>query len=178
MNLWAIRHTKTEVQEGICYGQSDVGLAETSIYDLEKAVASFNNQKFDIIYSSPLIRCAILAQHIAQGQEIIYDSRLKELNFGQWELIAWNDIFNTPYGKHWMDNYIETPCPDGESYMQLFFRIQDFYNEILLKHTQDNVLLVTHSGCIIAFHSLLLKITPEVAFKFHRPDFGQIIKLL
>jgi alpha-ribazole phosphatase len=40
-------------------------------------------------YSSPLVRCKILASYLQSSD---FDSRLVEMNFGDWELQKWDDI--------------------------------------------------------------------------------------
>ena len=123
MELTLIRHTKTDVPPGICYGQSNVGLADSFEDEYILLKEKIKGRKFDKVYSSPLKRCSILAGKLFPDKEIIYDNRLMELNFGDWEIKPWEDIENSPEGKAWFKNYLELPCPGGESY-------QDMKNQI------------------------------------------------
>ena len=99
MNITLIRHTEVSIEKGICYGQSDIELANS--FEKEKIVIQ-NKLKpdvFDITYSSPLKRCKKLAKALFADKEIVYDNRLMELNFGDWEGKHWDDISKTPQAK-------------------------------------------------------------------------------
>ena len=119
MQLIVQRHTRVDVSTSICYGQTDVGLASSFDDELETIKTNLNGYSFNKIYSSPLKRCRILAENLNVSTHIEFDDRLKELNFGDWEMKSWNAIFDTRYGKEWMNNYTEMPCPKGESYIDL-----------------------------------------------------------
>ena len=99
MNLFAIRHTSVAVEPGICYGQTDVPVADSFIVEKEKLAAQLYNVEFDKIYSSPLSRCKLLAENLFQKEQIVFDERLKELNFGDWELKTWDAIYSDSKGK-------------------------------------------------------------------------------
>ncbi|RLD66548.1 MAG: alpha-ribazole phosphatase [Bacteroidetes bacterium] len=174
MNITLIRHTKVAVKKGICYGQSDVGLANS--FEEEKAVIK-NKVKlddFDIVYSSPLKRCKILAGALFSNKEIIYDNRLMELNFGDWEGKHWDDISKTSQAKAFFKEYVKTTCPGGESYRDLINRISRFYQEIKSKHASKQVAIVCHGGSIRAFISVIEGISPQQAFE-QKIDYGQVI---
>ena len=64
MKIYAIRHTSVNVQPGICYGQTDVGVA-TSFDDEQRRVTQELEQvSFDTVWSSPLLRCRTLAESV------------------------------------------------------------------------------------------------------------------
>jgi len=91
MKLWLIRHTNVNVAPGICYGQTDVDVAETFENEAQVIKKQIENIEFDKVYSSPLIRCKKLAEYLF-NTNIKYDTRLRELNFGEWEMQAWDKI--------------------------------------------------------------------------------------
>jgi len=173
MNLFAIRHTSVAVQPGICYGQSDVLPADTfhsEKKELEKHLAGI---RFDKVFSSPLSRCKILAENIFGQQEIIYDDRLKELNFGDWELKAWEEIYHSPEGKTWMENYQVLPTLNGESYPEMIQRITGF-NEMLVSEKCENIVVVTHAGVIRILKSIIEKVPVEALFETFKPEYGSV----
>src|ERR1700752_143379 len=91
MEVYLIRHTTPQIEKGICYGQSDIPLADT--FNTEsKELLDYLSISFDAVFSSPLGRCTQLARLINCEQEIIYDDRLKDMNFGNWEMTKWNEI--------------------------------------------------------------------------------------
>jgi alpha-ribazole phosphatase len=176
MLLYALRHTKVDVPTGICYGQTDVNLASTFEGELTNIKDSIEGLIFDYVYSSPLIRCRLLAENLRLPNNIVFEENLKELNFGNWETQSWEAIFATKDGKHWMDNYLTAQCPNGESYYQLLQRIELFLQYNKRKHPNATVLWVTHSGVIVALYKLLLKKKPEEIFKNYMPSYGELVK--
>lgn len=64
--LYLVRHTSVAIGKGICYGQTDVDVAE----DFERVSGLIKEKlsglNFDRIYSSPLKRCYRLAKVLAQ----------------------------------------------------------------------------------------------------------------
>jgi alpha-ribazole phosphatase len=147
MNLYFIRHTRVNLPEGICYGNTDIDVAKTFEQDYRDVLEKLKNITFDKVYSSPLKRCTILAEKISK-KTIILDDRLKEMNFGDWELKKWDSITDT-YARQWMDNFVHLPCPNGESYTDLYNRTVSFINDIQ-KKSANNIAIVTHGGVIRA----------------------------
>ena len=57
MEVCLIRHTKTAVIPGTCYGNSDVDVADSFLEEAGKVRESLKGERFDAVYSSPLQRC-------------------------------------------------------------------------------------------------------------------------
>jgi alpha-ribazole phosphatase len=176
MNLYLIRHTKVDVQSGICYGQADVGVTATFQSEKEKVKSEISELSFDAIFCSPLKRCKVLAESIIQKEDIVFDERLKELNFGDWELKPWDEIYNSSKGKLWMDNYQTLPTLNGESYPEMVNRISEFYTELLSKKYK-NVAIFAHAGVIRIFKSLLEKKSIDELFSTFKPEYGSVTVL-
>jgi alpha-ribazole phosphatase len=169
--IYLVRHTKVDVPQGVCYGTTDVKLAPAFQDEFATVKGKLQGKKFKKIYSSPLSRCTKLAEFIAPKQ-FIEDSRLSELHFGEWEMKLWDDVFQSTYGKEWMDNYQTLPCPGGESYPDLFKRVSDFIREL----KGDDLLIITHSGVIRVFLCVFKNISLQEAFNF-QVDFGEVIEI-
>jgi alpha-ribazole phosphatase len=162
MEIILIRHTTPDVEKGICYGQADVRVKETFLQEAD-AVLPLLPPDVSTIYTSPLSRCVRLAEHLGRSRKlpVVRDDRLKELNFGPWELQPWDSIDPSSL-KPWMDNYVDTACPGGESYRQLADRANSFLADIR-RAPHAKVLVVTHHGVIKAMSACLLNITLEKA---------------
>jgi alpha-ribazole phosphatase len=147
MEVYLIRHTTPAIEKGICYGQTDVPLANSFPSEAQK-VLSMLPTEIEKIYTSPLERCRDLANYLglAMGVPIKTDYRLMELDFGDWELKKWNQINEEDLNK-WMANFETVPCPNGESYTDLLHRINDFL-ESLYATSASRVAIVTHGGVI------------------------------
>jgi alpha-ribazole phosphatase len=171
--LTLIRHTTVDVPPGMIYGHIDVPLNNSFNDEAEKIVAHTNNRTFDVVYSSPLSRCMRLAQKISP--EVIPDTRLMELNFGNWEGKFWNDIDQTPEAQAWFADYVNTPTPNGESYAQMIQRCKAFIENIKVSKHQ-NICIVSHGGTIRTMKSIIENTTPREAFDM-KIGYGEIIQL-
>jgi alpha-ribazole phosphatase len=173
MTLNIIRHTAVGLPPGICYGFSDVALADTWEADILKVTQSIKITSNAVVYSSPLLRCKLLAQ--ALSSKIIIDDRLKELNFGDLELQPWDNL-RGPEAEAWMNDYLNLRCPGGESYPELCERVSSFLTD-LRANQHENVIIVTHAGVIRAMLVMLRNITPQESFSTH-VEYGEIIRLI
>ncbi len=147
MNVYLIRHTTIDVPSGICYGQTDVPLKNTFEEEAEKVKQRLSDINFDAIYCSPLSRCRRLA-HYCGYSEAILDARLKELNFGDWEMGKWHELDMTIWDSDW----VNIPTPNGEAFIQLYDRLAFFFEELKTKG-HNEVAVFTHGGIIGAAKS-------------------------
>jgi alpha-ribazole phosphatase len=160
VDIYLIRHTKTDTKKGLCYGQTDVNLAESFLDDARKILKKLPPQK--IIFSSPLSRCTQLANLI--GDNVILDSRLLEVNFGDWENMPFSEIESESL-KHWTENFVTLAPPNGESFTDLCQRVENFWLD-LIQLENECVFIVTHAGVIRALLAVILKLPPQNAFQF------------
>ena len=173
MIITAIRHTSVDVSSGICYGITDVPLAATFKEETAQIQVELGNRQFDQIYSSPLKRCTQLASRLFPEKIIFLVDRLKELDFGDWEMQEWNTIFNSPEGKVWFEDYTRASCPNGESFAYLVTRVKSFLDE-LKAYENEPIAIFTHAGVIRALMCLLQQKTAEEAFNTPL-KYGQIV---
>ena len=174
MKLTLIRHIKTIAPEGMCYGQTDVVLPQGYEAIHAQLAEQLKDNAFDVIMASPLQRCALLAKAIADDRPVIYDDRLKELNFGDWEETMWSEIEKLPESKRFFDDYIHVAPPNGESFRELMLRITAFFDELTRDYADKEVLIVTHGGPIRVFNALILGIEIKKIFDF-KVDYAEIL---
>lgn len=176
MKLTLIRHIKTSAPEGMCYGQTDVALPQGYETIHVQLAEQLKNEEFDVLYASPLQRCTLLANTIAGGRPVIFDERLKELNFGDWENQLWKDLEILPEAAVFFNDYVHVPPPGGESFQQMTDRIAQFMAELKTKHPRHNVLIVAHGGPIRIIHGLAEGLPITDYFKREVP-YGHISQL-
>ncbi|WP_136481865.1 alpha-ribazole phosphatase [Cognatitamlana onchidii] len=173
MDLYLIRHTTPNIEKGICYGQTDLDLVENYLEEFKLVHESLTiNDEFQV-YSSPLKRCMMLANSF--GKTVITDERLKELNFGSWEMTLWDKIPEhelTP----WMNDFVNIKVPSGESYLDLAERVQQFFNQIHKTHHDATCIIITHAGPMRALLANLLNLSLEDSFKI-KIDYGAVFKI-
>jgi alpha-ribazole phosphatase len=177
MEIYLVRHTETVCEKGICYGQSDVALAEPFESVFENIVSQL--PKDAILFSSPLKRCDILAEYIQKSTNSISfqkDNRLMEMNFGDWELKNWNEIPPQELNP-WMEDFVNIGVSNGESFVELHQRVGAFFSEIKAKETSNPIIIVAHAGVIRSFLCHQTPLPLKDAFN-NKVDFGQVIKIV
>lgn len=100
MDLYLIRHTSVDVPAGYSYGQTDVPLRETFEAEAATVKEELNKIAADKVYTSPLSRCVRLATYCG-FEDAWKDDRIKELNFGSWEMKSWDEVSNHPHSEAW-----------------------------------------------------------------------------
>ena len=173
MRLTLVRHTSVAAPKGICYGKTDVPLASTFRAEMEQIRQEIDAENFDAVFSSPLSRCTRLAAEVCAGRLVTFDERLRELDFGDWEMADWNSVFASQEGKEWFADYVNTRCPNGESFADQIARMRSFLAATRAAN-YSNILVFTHAGSLRATMCLLQDKTPEEAFNTPL-DYGQIL---
>ena len=174
MKLTLIRHTSLQIEPGICYGQSDIDVAVGFADELACTQVKLTDIGFDAVYSSPLQRCVKLAEGLNIGDTLL-DNRLKELHFGDWEMHAWDAIPRENFDD-WAHDYANKAPPNGETFSQLQQRGISFLDEILSKHLNENIAVITHGGMIRALLAHALNMQLKGLFRFNI-DYGSVTQI-
>lgn len=167
MRLFLVRHPTPAVAPGICYGRSDLALAEdalgsaAALRGLLPAHATW--------YSSPLQRCRLFAEALHVSP--VFDDRLQEIHFGTWEMQAW-DAIDRDLLDEWAAAGPEFAPPGGESVAALFRRVTAFIREKAAAG-DEALVLVTHAGVMKACCALLLDL-PDGEWQSMRFDYGSV----
>jgi len=144
--LYLIRHTTPRIAPGICYGQLDIGVADSFAAEANDVLHWL--PPVELIITSPLQRTRRLAEHLAQARhcELRSDARLMEKHFGAWEGKAWDDIARSEIDA-WAADILGYTPPGGESAQQLMRRVQMCLRDVA-QLPQKNIALVAHGGSI------------------------------
>ena len=105
-----------------------------------------NNGKIDIIIASPLIRTTetarILQEELNVSGDIIFDDRIREVNFGKDKNGTSNDNITDILSN---ENFtFDTKFYDGESHADIKKRMMDFFYDIDKKYKGKNIVVVSH----------------------------------
>jgi alpha-ribazole phosphatase len=146
--LYLIRHTTPHIAPGVCYGQLDIGVADSFVEEANGVLRWL--PPVELIITSPLQRTRQLAEHLAQARhcELHSDARLMEKHFGAWEGKAWDDIARSEIDA-WAADISGHAPPGGESAQQLMRRVQTCLRDVT-QLPQQNIALVAHGGSIRA----------------------------
>ncbi|WEK69922.1 MAG: histidine phosphatase family protein [Candidatus Chryseobacterium colombiense] len=150
MEIHLIRHTAVENPDHLCYGFAEMPLRK----DFEEDVKDIQIDKdFDLIISSPSQRCQLLAKYFLLHYET--DGRIREMNFGDWELKKWSEIPEVEINP-WYEDFITIKAKNGENLLEMKSRVSEFWNELILKEGINKVLIIAHAGVIrLILHSIL-----------------------
>ena len=129
MEIYLIRHTTPDVAKGICYGQTDIGVTE-SFEEETEMIRGCLPATVDVVYSSPLQRCSALAKRLFPDASLHLRDYLMEIDCGQWEMKAWDQLPKEEVDP-WMADFVTTPIPGGESYVDLHRRVTGCWEEIV-----------------------------------------------
>lgn len=170
-----LRHPTPDVAPGICYGRSDLDIAEIGHGQIENALKT--TPEFRRIFASPATRCRKLAVSLAEraGIEPVFDERLWEMHMGDWEGLAWSEI-DRGASEHWLADPVNRPTPNGESFRDLQDRVVAAVGE-LLENDPWHTAVVCHAGPIRAIQMAWNGITFREAFA-QTPPYSEPIRLV
>lgn len=159
MQLHLIRHAKPMVGSGICYGQTDMpaDTAETTL--CARALADMLPHGTPV-FCSTLQRCELLNQYLCGLRADLSskaDARLCEMDFGQWEGVAWDKIPRSAMDAWTVDfaDYRVGHC--GESTRDVVLRTLGALVDLHQLHLADHpaAAWITHAGVIRAVQWLV-----------------------
>lgn len=152
--LIVVRHGETyENKLGICQGQTEGTLTEDGIKQNRLLAEHLRNYKLHKIYSSPLLRAVETGNEIwkyHKNIEMQTDTRLIERNMG----VLQGQIFPKKFD-------ITKPVNGMENIKLARMRIKSFLEDILLLHTNQTILLISHGLAIKVLTTILMNIPVE-----------------
>jgi len=151
--LYVLRHGKTDWNAQYrLQGRTDIPLNDEGREMARRAAIEYKDINFDVCYCSPLIRARETAKLLLEGRDvpIIYDDRLMEMSFGEYEGTAntfdipdcpINVIFQHP------EDYKES-VGGSETFEELYARTGSFLNEVAIPLVNEgkDVLIVGHGA--------------------------------
>ncbi|GAB1420201.1 histidine phosphatase family protein [Anaerolineales bacterium] len=169
LSIYLVRHGETDwnIQRRF-QGISDQPLNEKGQHQAQALIPTLQGLKFDAIYSSDLLRVRQTAEiALEDHQEPQLDSRLQEINFGQFEGYSWDEIPQL-YPEQWTSWLADRNgnAHGGEAIGDVVLRIQHFLDELREKHPQGKVLIFAHGGSIGVLILLALGLAPDKWWSF------------
>ncbi|WP_342548645.1 histidine phosphatase family protein [Paenibacillus sp. FSL P2-0089] len=135
LELVLVRHGYTQWnQERRYLGRTDVTLMPGEAERLKRLRAQPPlGGEFRRVYCSDLRRCRetleALVPHLMP--QAIYDSRLREMDFGAWEGCRYDQLKDNPLYRSWIDNPGSVTPPEGETWEQFAVRVDHFWAQLL-----------------------------------------------
>ena len=98
-----------------------------------------------------------------------------EMDFGQWEMLPWNDIPMAEL-QPWMDDFYFSAPSGGESFEALNQRAVRFLANLQELPAESKIAVVTHSGCLRVFLMQWLAIPHTHIFNLKLP-YGALLRV-
>ena len=159
MEIHLIRHTAVDNPENLCYGFAEMPLRKEYSDDFKNL--NLDNG-FELVISSPAQRCCLLAEHFKF--KFSTDERIREMNFGNWELKKWTEIPEEEINP-WYKDFINIKASGGENLIEMQTRVISFWNELVAKKDIGKVLIIAHAGGIRLILQAVLQFPLENMFK-------------
>jgi alpha-ribazole phosphatase len=154
MKLWLARHAQPLIGAGMCYGALDVS-ADVALTTVAARSLAASLPEKTLCRISPLRRCqqlgaalALIRPDLAINSNTCTDTRLAEMDFGQFEGQLWAnipkaavDVWTADFGNHRFGG--------KESANEVLQRVKTALDEHAAL-SSNNVLWITHAGVIRA----------------------------
>ena len=151
------RHgTVADCYRGICYGRSDIELSDEGHRQSAALADELSTLPITHLFHSGLKRARVLAEMIAARANILASlaPELAEINFGSWELRAWQDVFDEVGDG--LAQIVHAPDtfrpPGGETVHELRDRVIAWYRSL---PAEGCIVAVAHGGPIAALRGVL-----------------------
>lgn len=171
LRLDLLRHGKTGYSGRYVGGGLDVPLSGAGREQMTRLRPLFAGKQAPKIMASPMLRCSQSCEILFPGQVICYDEDLKEIHFGHWEGLTFQEIVkqDPDHVARWADWSPDFSFPGGEV-------IGDFVTRVhragvrIAESGPEELLLIAHGGVIRALLCYFLGLDPAqyLLFEVHK----------
>ena len=175
--IYFIRHGQTDYNlKGLVQGSGiDTHLNQTGIEQGRAFFEFYQNEKFDIVYTSHLKRSIETVQaFIDQKIPHIIDENIREISWGIYEGQSTKDWDRKKYDlliSEWDKGNYEARLEKGESGIELATRVKQFLNRIE-NSVETKILVCTHGRTLRCIISLLQNLELKAMENVHHHNTG------
>ena len=152
--IFLTRHGQTDANSTYTFqGHIDNHLNAQGYVQAQKLVNYFTNHNLQKIYTSDLVRTVETAKPTAEAHnsEIIRLSALKEISFGEWEGLTYEEI-KTKWPKD-IEAFFKKPAEKKKKKKKSFREVQnrawEAFKEIVQKYDDESdIFIVSHGGTV------------------------------
>ncbi len=171
VRLLLIRHGATAwTAEGRFQGQTDVPLSPHGQRQVAALAQRLTTEKFDLLYTSDLLRAWETAQAIAALQACVVqpEPRLREIAFGDWEGLTYAEIPQRDASAlaAWEGDPCYHAAPGGETLSQMLIRVRAAYDSLVAIPQDMTVGVVAHGGALQLLLCCALGVAPQAYWQF------------
>lgn len=147
-------------------------LTEKGKMQVKETAKLLKSMSISKIYSSPVTRAIETTEIVGEelGLDYEVDDRLYEIDLGKLAGTNYDEVLNK-YGNLFLSFYMGDDSVLSnhgvESFTAVKSRIRDLLDQVMTRHNDHNILLVTHLDPIKAAISYILDLKPESLYKWH-----------
>ncbi len=154
--IWFVRHgetTLTPTRRFSGVGPMNPALTEVGVAQAQAVAKEIAAREPDVLIASPIQRTTQTAEEISasSGVEINFDDIWVECDFGYWEGLTPTEV-KEKYPEDWK-SWLSSPSHrpgDGESYAEVYSRIEAGINDLVERYPHKKICVVTHNIVIRA----------------------------
>jgi len=167
-DLLFIRHAETDIAGTFC-GQSDPPINAAGRIQIAKLLQELHGETISAVYTSDLQRAVATGAAIAErfGVACVRRSGLREIDFGGWEGMTWDEIeaSDPVYAQQWLDAFPSVPAPQGESVEAFEARVSAEVVHLQQPCDAGTLVVVTHAGVMRAVLRNVCGVGDDVAWQ-------------
>ena len=171
-NLLFIRHAETDMAGTFC-GQSDPPVSAAGHRQIQRLAESLRTEPMTAVFTSDLQRSVTTARALAESFAIPYITRpaLREINFGRWEGLTWEEIekLDSTFAQQWLEFFPHLTPPDGESIEIFEARVMAETSYLLSQSESSSIAVVTHAGVMRVVLRTLCGFDERTAWSLTKP---------
>ncbi|HEV2146643.1 MAG TPA: alpha-ribazole phosphatase [Longimicrobiaceae bacterium] len=164
LRVTLVRHGTTAWNESGRYqGWSDPPLSERGRAEAERLRDRLAGESFDRVVASDLLRARETAEIAAPGTAVEAEPRLRELHFGAWEGLTWDECTarDGDLLRLWTEDPSAHTPPEGETVADFEARVAAALDDL---PAEGSVLVVAHAGVVHAVLARWLGVTLRQTF--------------
>ncbi|MHA4260228.1 histidine phosphatase family protein [Bacillus cereus] len=153
IKLYLVRHGETEgISIGRMESRKDSPLTNMGIQQIQSLKQRLRDEKIDYIYTSPSGRALKTAEVINEAHQItlLQDKYLYEMDIGDWDGLTQQEIQNEDCCN--FEQFLHSPesykPKNKESFYDVLNRVETFMSDVISKHDNQNVLIVSHTAVL------------------------------
>ncbi|MBI4895975.1 MAG: histidine phosphatase family protein [Candidatus Aenigmarchaeota archaeon] len=149
-----VHGTTTDNEKDLATGWASGELSARGIKQAKELGILVSKKHFDVVFCSDLKRAIDSAElDFGDKYDIIQDKRLRECNYGDFTCKPAEEF------KDDLNQFVDVPFPNGESYKDVEKRIADFLKFLKKEYDGKHVALVAHQAPQLALDVLVKKKT-------------------
>ncbi len=151
--IYLIRHGSTGPgNKGRLVGTTDIPVCNQGLDRISQLQTFFQTKNPGVIYCSPMLRTRqTLSALKSQGDwscDVMFDKRLKEMDFGEWEMKNWEQILQKDEALvAGFSQYDDFVFPGGEKVTDFVLRVSEML-ALFQKSEHQELVVVSHGGVI------------------------------